>query len=284
MSVRTTGMWFEDFTVGQRFTSAEREVTDHDLRAFAELSGDTHPLHTDPEYAATTRFGRPVLHGPYGLAVFFGLFHDLGLVPESVVALLDTNWRYLAPVHVGDTLSFEMTITRCRRGGGGEQGVVNRHVVLHNQHGQAVQEGTTAVLVRAHGTGPDPAARAFGTVAWGAALARRLADDEGFTEATATWDGTLGLRCGEDEVHLRIYRGRVLEATRRAPHGATFTVAADEITWTELLTGPCNDFTRRTMTGRFSAHGDGYEYLRLTKAVSLLVDAARALAAEGDQR
>ena len=274
-------LFFEDFAVGQRYASGERKLSEDDLRSFAELSGDTQPLHTDPAHAAMPRLGRPVLHGPLGLAVFLGLFHNLDLVAESVVALLDTNWRYLAPVHVGDVLRFEMTIIRCRRTRAGEQGVVDRHVALLNQHGERVQEGTTAILVRARTAGPDPVGRAFGTVAWGEALATRLNTEARFESATASWDGTIGLRCGEDEVHLRVYRGRVLEATRRALHAPTFTVEADELTWTELLVGPDNDFTRRTMKGEFATRGSGYEYLRLTKAVTVLVDAARELAADG---
>jgi acyl dehydratase len=275
-------MYFEDFVVGQRFSSKTREVTEHDLTTFARLSGDVHPLHTDAGYAATTRFGRPVLHGPFGVAVFFGLFHELGLVDESVVALLDTNWRYLRPVHVGDTLRFEMTITRCQRSSSGDQGVVNRHVVLLNQHDERVQEGTTALLVRARDTGADRADRAFGTLAWGQALAQRLTADERFVSATANWDGTLGLRSGEQEIQLRIYRGQVVDVTRRAPHGATFTVEAPELIWTELISAPHNDFVKRTMSGQFDVRGSGYEYLRLTKAVVLLMDNVRTLA-RGEQ-
>lgn len=242
--------YFEDFAVGQRFEGAERKVTEDDLRPLATVSGDM-------------------------------LLRELGLLDEPVLALLDTYWRYLGPVHAGDTLRFESTITRCRRSG--NQGTVNRHVVLRNQHGEPVQQGNAAVLVRARGTGADPVGRAFGTVAWGQALARRLADDASFTRATASWDGTVGLRCGDDEVQLRVYKGAVLEAVPRAPHGATFTVEADELTWTELLTGPRNDFTRRVMAGRFAARGSGYEYLRLTKALTVLVDVARELAQGAQQ-
>ncbi|RCW45759.1 acyl dehydratase [Halopolyspora algeriensis] len=275
--------YFEDFAVGQRFTSATREVTQRDPEAFTEISGDAHPLHTDPSYAATTRFARPVLQGPFGIAVVAGLFHDLAVVDSTVIAMLDTHWRYLQPIHVGDTLHFEMTITRCRRSSSGDRGVVNRHVALIDQHGQRVQEGTTAVLVQARETrdpSEDPVGCAFGTAAWGEALARRLEADREFGSATASWDGTFGLRCGEDEVHLRVYRGRVLEATRRAPLGATFTVEADELTWTELLTGPRNDFTHRAMRGQFRTRGSGYDYLRFTKALTVLVDNARSLATE----
>lgn len=33
------------------------------IRAYAAISGDHNPIHEDAEYAATTRFGRPVAHG-----------------------------------------------------------------------------------------------------------------------------------------------------------------------------------------------------------------------------
>lgn len=279
-----TTAFFEDFVVGQRFESGERAVTAQDLKSFTELSGDRHPLHTDAASVAANRFGGPILQGPFGLAVFFGLFHELHVLDESASALLDTNWRYLAPVRIGDTLRFEMTITRCKRTSKGDEGVVNRHVVLLNQQDEPVQEGTTAVLVRARDTGPDPVSHAFATTPWAKALAERLAEDERFASAMSSWDGTVGLRSGESEVHLRIYRGKVIEVTRRAPHGATFTLGADELVWTELITGPRNDFMRRAMRGQFDVVGSGYEYLRLTKVLTILIDTARNLAAEGAVR
>ncbi|MBK0867867.1 MAG: MaoC family dehydratase N-terminal domain-containing protein [Saccharopolyspora sp.] len=269
---------YEDFTVGRRFEAGPREVTEHDLTAFAAISGDQHPLHHDAEFAARTRFGKPVLHGPFGIAVFFGMFHDLGLVPDSEVALLDTNWRYLRPIFPGDALRMTMTIIRCHRTGDGSRGVVDRHVRLLNQDDETVQEGTTAFLVPARGTGPDPAGRRFGTVAWAEALTERL--DERFASAVATWDGAIGLRSGDDEVQLRIYRGRVLEAATRTPHGPAFTLAASPLVWTELVTAQRNDFMQRAMNGDFQVSGNAYEYLRLTKALQLIAEAARGAGQE----
>ena len=37
---------------------------------FAELTGDDNPLHLDAEYAATTNFKRPIIHGMLGATVF----------------------------------------------------------------------------------------------------------------------------------------------------------------------------------------------------------------------
>ncbi|MBF0283621.1 MAG: SDR family oxidoreductase [Magnetococcales bacterium] len=43
----------------------EVEVAPDDAQAFARLSGDWNPLHTDPAYAAATAHGRPILHGAF---------------------------------------------------------------------------------------------------------------------------------------------------------------------------------------------------------------------------
>ncbi|WP_051341758.1 MaoC/PaaZ C-terminal domain-containing protein [Pseudonocardia spinosispora] len=269
MSDSEPGRWFEDFRVGERFTSAPRTVTETDLLDFTRLSGDDHPIHSGPD---------AILQGPFGIAVALGLLQSLGLHGSAVQGLLDTRWTYRRPIRVGDTLRLALTVIRCRRTASGTRGVVGRHMALVDAEGQVVQEGTTTALLSARGAGPDPMARAFGTVAWGEALVQRLGSD--FAESTATWDGTIGLRAGIDEVHLRVYRGSVIEVTGRAPHGPTFTMEADEITWTELVDAERNDFMRYAMTGRIASRGNGYEYLRLTSTLAMIVDAARRLAEE----
>lgn len=53
---------FTDLELG--VTAEHSAVVDADvIRAYAQLSGDHNPIHEDPEYAASTRFGRPVAHG-----------------------------------------------------------------------------------------------------------------------------------------------------------------------------------------------------------------------------
>ena len=48
--------------VGDR-AEFEKAVTPEDIALFAQVSGDTNPLHRDPEYAAKTRFGECIAHG-----------------------------------------------------------------------------------------------------------------------------------------------------------------------------------------------------------------------------
>lgn len=41
------------------------DVTEEDIETFSRLTGDRNPLHSDPDYAKTTQFGRPIAHGAF---------------------------------------------------------------------------------------------------------------------------------------------------------------------------------------------------------------------------
>ncbi|MCU1614394.1 MAG: Acyl dehydratase [Frankiales bacterium] len=282
-TVEAGDMFFEDFRVGQVFHSPPHVITEEALLQFAEVSGDKAPLHVDADYAAGTQFGQRLVHGPYGLARFFGALHDLHIVDQTVIGLLDTNWRYLKPAFVGDSLTFDITITRCRRTSAGDQGVVNRHVLLKREDGTVLQEGTTAFLVMARNSaepGSDPAALDFCGPQWTKDLAARLDGDAEFGAATRSFDGTIGLQAGTVATSLRIYKGKVLEAAAKSLLGPTFTVQASELVWTQLMTGSRNDFIPRTLRGEFSVVGSGYDYLRLTKALMRIWESGREMAGE----
>ena len=67
-----------------------------DARAFAELSGDWNPLHTDAVYAMETPYGRPILHGAFsaGLVSRMAGLH----IPGSACLLGGMQLRFLHPV------------------------------------------------------------------------------------------------------------------------------------------------------------------------------------------
>ena len=46
-----TQRWFEDFTIGDRFGSPSKTLTDAHFMFFAGMTGDAHPIHYDDEYA-----------------------------------------------------------------------------------------------------------------------------------------------------------------------------------------------------------------------------------------
>lgn len=85
--------------VGDEAT-AQREVTEETIKAFADLTGDDNPLHTDTAYAEEGFFGGVVAHGMLGAGVISAALASL---PGDVV-YLSQNLEFEAPVRPGDTV------------------------------------------------------------------------------------------------------------------------------------------------------------------------------------
>ena len=111
--VQTFAKDFDELEVGERFTTEERAIAMTDVMAFAELTGDTHPQHTDAEWARDSLFGEQIAHGLLVLSAAAGL---VPFDPDRVVALRKVSDAvFKAPVKIGDTVHVEGQITKARR-------------------------------------------------------------------------------------------------------------------------------------------------------------------------
>jgi acyl dehydratase len=142
-------LYYEDLTVGMRFVSPRRTVTEADLVRFAGVSGDFNPLHMDEEFARTTPFGRRIAHGTLVLAISQGLRQSTGDFHGTLMALLEIrSWRFLAPVHIGDTVGVTTEIGEMRETSRPDRGLVVQRAWVANQRGEVVQEGELVSLIR----------------------------------------------------------------------------------------------------------------------------------------
>lgn len=142
--------FLEDLSAGDTFVSAARTITESDVVAFAGLSGDFNPIHTDVEFAAETPYGQRVVYGLLGLSILTGLLDRTGLFSGSAIAMLGIrDWKFCAPLFIGDTVKFRLTIVDVRRASSGERGVVQRYFELLNQRDEVVQQGHIDIMVRA---------------------------------------------------------------------------------------------------------------------------------------
>ncbi len=146
-AVRAHGMYFEQFLVGMTFESRGRTLTEADIYTFAGLTGDYNPLHTDAEYAASTRWGGRIVHGVCGLAIATGLFSRLGVLEGTTEAFLSVDTHFHEVMRIGDTIRTTTRVTRKREMPGQNSGLVCFEALLYNQHGKLVQRGSWSVMV-----------------------------------------------------------------------------------------------------------------------------------------
>jgi 3-hydroxybutyryl-CoA dehydratase len=146
MSFSSFHLYFDDLEVGQEWTSGGRTVTEADIVNFAGFSGDFNPIHIDHEFAKSTPFRRPIVHG---FAVF-SIASGLGVMtpPVRTLALLRVKvWHFQLPVFAGDTLRVVSRVVEKTPRGRGRRGEVVWYRGVVNQDGKTVQEGEVVTLI-----------------------------------------------------------------------------------------------------------------------------------------
>src|SRR2546427_7787827 len=118
-------------TVGQ---TAHRSLTEH-VATYGQLTGDHNPLHFDEAFAAGTRFGQLVVQG--GLTT--GLLHALVAtdLPGPGTVFLSQNWKFTAPVYLGDSITAEAEVVSVHP----TKPVCQLRVVIKREDGETVLEG-----------------------------------------------------------------------------------------------------------------------------------------------
>ncbi len=121
-------------TVGQRATRSLALTAEH-VRTYAALTGDFNPLHFDETFAAGTKFSKLVVQG--GLTT--GLLHALVAMdmPGPGTVFLSQNWRFTAPVYIGDTITAEAEVLSVHA----SKPVTQLRFVIRRQTGEVVLEG-----------------------------------------------------------------------------------------------------------------------------------------------
>jgi phosphate acetyltransferase/phosphate butyryltransferase len=99
---------FDEIRIGDT-ASIERTLTARDIQLFALLSGDVNPQHLDPEFAASTRFHGVIAHGMWGAALISAVLGTR--LPGPGTIYLAQTLKFLAPVHIDDTVTITVTVT-----------------------------------------------------------------------------------------------------------------------------------------------------------------------------
>jgi 3-hydroxybutyryl-CoA dehydratase len=120
--------------------SRTHTITDAMIRAFADASGDTNPVHLDDDYAAGTRFGRRIAHGMLTTSIISAILgNDL---PGEGTIYLSQSVKFKAPVFVGDTITAAVELSAYRE----DKRIATFITTATNQDGTLVLEGEAVVI------------------------------------------------------------------------------------------------------------------------------------------
>ncbi len=116
-------------------------VTEEDIEAFGELSGDYNPLHFDDEWASKTMFKGRIAHGML-TASFISTVIGMKL-PGTGTVYLSQEMKFKRPVRIGDTIIARVKVA--------EKNDERHHISLltecTNQDGKVVLEGNAVVTL-----------------------------------------------------------------------------------------------------------------------------------------
>ena len=121
--------------------SRTQTISDEMIRSFADLTGDTNPVHLDDAYAAGTRFGRRIAHGMIAAGLISAtLANDL---PGPGTVYLSQTLQFKAPVYPGDTITATVEVKNVHP----DKPIVTLSTVCINQDNKVVLEGEAVVMV-----------------------------------------------------------------------------------------------------------------------------------------
>ena len=123
-----------DLRVGQKAVRSITLTAEH-VKAYAEMTGDYNPLHFDEDFTSKTKFKNLVVQG--GLTT--GLLHALVAmdIPGPGTVFLSQNWKFTAPVFIGDTITAAAEVLSIHA----TKPVTQLKMTVTRQNGETVLEG-----------------------------------------------------------------------------------------------------------------------------------------------
>ena len=151
-------MFFEDFEVGQRFTTDSRSLTEEEIIEFAS-QWDKQFFHLDKEAAEKSIYGGLIASGFHTLVITFDLIVARDVWNESSRGSPGMeNVRWLKPVRPGDTLTVDFEVVAVKPSTTrGDRGYVTWDHSTRNQKGEVVMSFRSVGINLRRDPLPEPA-------------------------------------------------------------------------------------------------------------------------------
>jgi acyl dehydratase len=142
-----TPLYFEDFSVGQKFRSGELAVDTPAIKSFA-AQFDPQPFHLDETAAQATLFRGLAASGFHTAAMTMRLLVDGGApIAGGIIGAGLDELRWPRPVRPGDTLHTESEVVEMRPSRSRPEGFIKMRTTTLNQNDEPVQVMVANLLV-----------------------------------------------------------------------------------------------------------------------------------------
>ena len=145
-------MYFEDFNLGNKFTTRSRIVTGTDTDMFAILTGATNPTFLDDTSARKVGHEKRIVPGLLILSLGVGLLYSLGLFDHLIALLGIEQIKFVAPVNSGDKIQCNLEIIAKKETRKKDRGIVITKWDCQSQGGKQVLEVTRFALLLQRGS------------------------------------------------------------------------------------------------------------------------------------
>jgi len=139
-------MYFDEIKVGMHIEISSVVIEEEKMLDFAR-NFDNIPLHTNPEYAASTHFGRIIAPGVMSFMSVWAKYLEADPIGDELLAGKSTKIEWMRPVFAGDVLtgSAEVTAVTPRNA---RNGIVEITFHVYNQAGELVLTNVTEAVVK----------------------------------------------------------------------------------------------------------------------------------------
>lgn len=132
---------YDDIKIGDT-AALSKTISEHDVYAFAGLTGDFNPVHVNAEFAKDSMFKERIAHGMISAGLISAV---LGTeLPGIDTIYMNQELSFLAPVMYNDTLT---ATVECIEKDDAKHRIVFKTTVV-NQHGKVVTDGKARVMKR----------------------------------------------------------------------------------------------------------------------------------------
>lgn len=143
--------YFEDYEVGETFTTGRRTITDGNISDFVELCGLYEPIFVDMVHLReATPYDTRFAPGEMTASFALGNVIRSGFV-ENAITMLDLEMDFEKPVFAGETIHVDVEVVETSETSDPGQGVVVFEYDVKNQDDESVMDMRETALIRARG-------------------------------------------------------------------------------------------------------------------------------------